>query len=524
MENVKPVAEPPGVLVDEKDTSVNSTETSKTIITFQKDDPENPYNWSRNKKLFILFTATMTLFNGTLASSLPANVTAPMSAAYGVDNTQGNPELALPISLFLVGYLFGPLVFGPLSELEGRRYVVQTAFAGYTIFTLACALAPNWASMLVFRLMAGIFASAPTAIGGGIMADIYADLTTRGRALTCFYSVSICGPLIAPTIAGYVSEVSWRWAFWVGLIVAGATIPPLAFLPETFGPTILARRAKKIRKDAQKTGSANGETYAAIELEAKGWRNLMSVVLVRPIHMLFTELIVAASSLYIALAYSIYYMFFQTYPIVFKGIYGMSTKISGFMYFPIAGGVFLGMAIFLLWDAYYTRCKKAGRAWAQKTEFSRLPLACIGGPLLVISLFWLGWTARPSISWISPMMAGVPFGAAQILISMSLTNYLGDCYGVYSASAMAIGSCLRNLAAAGLCLAAAPMYTALNVGWATTVLGIVSVFMCAIPFVFIRYGEYIREKSLFYQKLKKDEAISRGDLESDGDEAERNIR
>lgn len=47
MENVKPVTEPPGVLVDEKDTSVNSTETSKTIITFEKDDPENPYNWSR---------------------------------------------------------------------------------------------------------------------------------------------------------------------------------------------------------------------------------------------------------------------------------------------------------------------------------------------------------------------------------------------------------------------------------------------------------------------------------------------
>ncbi|RGP78330.1 hypothetical protein FLONG3_3466 [Fusarium longipes] len=514
MENNRPVTEPPGVLIDEKGT-VNLTEADRTILTFKTDDPENPYNWSSNKKLFIVFTATMTLFNGTLASSLPANVITPMSADYGVDNTQGNPELALPISLFLVGYLFGPLVFGPLSELQGRRYVVQAAFTGYTIFTLACALAPNWPSMLVFRLMAGIFASAPTAVGGGMMADIYADLITRGRALTCFYSVSICGPLIAPTIAGCVSEVSWRWAFWVGLIVAGVTVPPLAFLPETFGPTILARRAQKIRKEVQKTGKGNTETYAAIELEAKGWRNLMSVVLVRPIQMLFTELIVAASSLYIALAYSIYYMFFQTYPIVFKGIYGMSTKTSGLMYFPIAGGVFLGMIIFLLWDAHYTRSKKAGKIWAQKTEYSRLPLACIGGPLLVISLFWLGWTARPSISWISPMTAGVPFGAAQILISMSLTNYLGDCYGVYSASAMAIGSCLRNLIAAGLCLAAAPMYTALSVGWATTVLGIVSVFMCAIPFVFIRYGEYIREKSVFYQKLKKDLEKSRGDVESE---------
>ncbi|CAG1982132.1 unnamed protein product [Fusarium graminearum] len=515
MDNNQPVAQPLGVLVDEKNISIDSTETKRTILKFETDDPDSPYNWSSKKKLFIVFVATLLLFNGTLASSLPANVITPMSADYGINNTQGNPELALPISLFLVGYLFGPLVFGPLSELQGRKYVVQAAFAGYTIFTLACALAPNWASMLVFRLMSGIFASAPSVVGGGMMADIYSDLTIRGRAFTCFFAVSICGPLIAPTIAGYVSDVSWRWAFWVGLIVAGITVPPLVFLPETFGPTILERRAKKIRKNARATGQGNPETYAAIELEAKGWKNMMSVVLVRPVQMLFTELIVAATSLYIALAYSIYYMFFQTYPIVFKGIYGMSTKTSGLMYFPIIGGVFLGMIIFFLWDAYYTRCKKEGRTWAQRTEYSRLPLACIGGPLLVISLFWLGWTARPEISWISPMTAGVPFGATQILINMSLTNYLGDCYGVYSASAMAIGSCLRNLAAAGLCLAAAPMYTALNVGWATTILGIVSVFMCVIPFVFIRYGEYIREKSVFYQKLKKDMEKARGDIESE---------
>ncbi|KAG8670617.1 hypothetical protein FPOAC1_010046 [Fusarium poae] len=333
MENNTVVTQPLGVLVDEKNIPTNSTETNKTILTFNANDPENPYNWSSRKKLFIVFTATMLLFNGTLASSLPANVTAPMSADYGIDNTQGNPQLALPISLFLVGYLFGPLVFGPLSELQGRQYVVQAAFAGYTIFTLACALAPNWASMLVFRLMSGIFASAPTVVGGGMMADIYSDLTTRGRAFTCFFAVSICGPLIAPTIAGYVSEVSWRWAFWVGLIVAGVTFLPLVFLPETFGPTILERRAKKIRKEAQTTGNGNVETYAAIELEAKGWKNMMSVVLVRPVKMLFTELIVAASSLYIALAYSIYYMFFQTYPIVFKGIYVATIRrftVSGF--------------------------------------------------------------------------------------------------------------------------------------------------------------------------------------------------
>src|SRR4051794_31053038 len=115
----------------------------------------------------------------------------PMSADFGIDNTQGNPELALPISLFLVGYVFGPLLFGPLSELHGRKYVIQGAFVSYTIFTLACALAPNWTSMLVFRLFSGIFASAPGTLGGGIIADLYSDLHSRGRAIAYFYAASV---------------------------------------------------------------------------------------------------------------------------------------------------------------------------------------------------------------------------------------------------------------------------------------------------------------------------------------------
>ncbi|PNP73514.1 hypothetical protein FNYG_13108 [Fusarium nygamai] len=516
MEVSKAISDPePGSLILEKKTSFELQQTTRVIVTFDNNDPENPNNWSQAKKRFVVFTLTLTLFNSTLSSSLPANAMSPMAAEFGIDDTRGNPQLALPISLFLVGYVFGPLLFGPLSELQGRKYVLQAAFIVYILFTLACALAPNWPSMLVFRLMSGIVGSSPSTLGGGIIADIHSDLTQRGRALTYYYTASICAPLMAPTIAAYLAPISWRWAYWFSLIFAGVTIIPLAFLPETFGPTILARRAKKIRRSAVKAGQGNVETYAAIELEAKGWRNLMSVVLIRPLHMLFTELIVAATATYIALAYSVYYMFFQTYPIVFKGIYGMSNKKSSFMYLPIAGGICLGLVIFFLWDAYYRRCKKAGLTWAQENEYSRLPLACMGGPLLAISLFWAGWTAQSSISWVSPMIAGIPFGAAQLLISIALTTYLGDCYGVYSASAMAAGSCLRNLAGAGLCIAAAPMYTKLGVGWASTLLGVVSVFMCVIPFIFIRYGDTIRQRSKFYQRLKAEMESSQSEADSD---------
>jgi MFS family permease len=69
-----------------------------------------------------------------------------------------------------------------------------SSFIVFTLFTLACAVAPNWPSFLVFRLICGINASSPIAVVGGMYADIYNDPITRGRALAIFMAVSVNYP------------------------------------------------------------------------------------------------------------------------------------------------------------------------------------------------------------------------------------------------------------------------------------------------------------------------------------------
>ena len=56
---------------------------------------------------------------------------------------------------------------------------------------MACALAPSWPVLLIFRLLSGIFASAPIAVVTGILADIYQDSTTRGRSIAVYMTVRI---------------------------------------------------------------------------------------------------------------------------------------------------------------------------------------------------------------------------------------------------------------------------------------------------------------------------------------------
>jgi MFS family permease len=110
------------------------------------------------------------------------------------------------------------------------------------------------------------------------------------------------GPLAGPIASGYVSVVSWRWSYWILLIIAGATWPFLILMPETYGPVILKRKAKALRK---KTGDEN--ILAPTELLTIELRELIVVVLTRPVRMFFTEAIVTTSCLYLSVVYGIFY-------------------------------------------------------------------------------------------------------------------------------------------------------------------------------------------------------------------------
>ncbi|RDW85896.1 MFS general substrate transporter-10 [Coleophoma crateriformis] len=473
-----------------------SSITDKKVIHWEDEDPENPVNWPMWKKFFVVGTVMLVVLNSTMGSALPSNALPELLPYFHVGT--GTQEV-LPVSIYLVGYILGPLLFGPLSEQYGRRTIMLSTFFGYTVFALGSALAPTWAVFLFFRFICGVMASSPITVTGGIYADIYQDPISRGRAMAVFIGGTVFGPLLAPVISGFVSPVlGWKWTFWIGLIFAGVAWPFLLCLPETYGPIILQNRAAKLRKT---TGNPN--IIAPLDLEDKGFKQMATVVLTRPIRMFISEWIVLASCLYLSLAYAIFYMYFEAYPIIFEQIYGKNAGVSGLMFLPIGGGAILASLTFLWYDAMLHKAQKLNKPWTQKEESRRLPLACIGGPLYVVALFWLGWTARASIPYWVPMLAGVPFGIGFVLIFMALLNYLTDAYEIFAASSMAASSTCRSLAGASLPFAATPMYTRLGVAWASSLLGFLSLLMCAIPFIFLWKGDVLRENSKFCKFLKE---------------------
>lgn len=145
-------------------------------------------NVLQRKKIRIVAIGMLVVVNSTIGSALPSNAIPFISADFGIKSSYAQ---ILPISMYLIGYVLGPLLFGPLSETYGRRSIMRFTFLGFAIFTMACALSPNWAALLIFRLLTGVNASSPISIVGGVYADIYSDPVTRGRAMAMFMAVSV---------------------------------------------------------------------------------------------------------------------------------------------------------------------------------------------------------------------------------------------------------------------------------------------------------------------------------------------
>ncbi len=150
--------------------------------------------------------------------------------------------------------MLGPVLFGPLSESYGWKVIIVSTFTLFTLFTLACAVAPSWPALLVFRALVGVNASSAISVTGGVYADIYADPVTRGQAMALFMASTIFGPLMRPVISGFLAPVGWRWEFWAGLIIAGVSCVPIVVVPETYAPVIPARRARRLRDETEIEG------------------------------------------------------------------------------------------------------------------------------------------------------------------------------------------------------------------------------------------------------------------------------
>lgn len=120
----------------------------------------------------------------------------------------------------------------------------------------------------------------------------------------------------------------------------------------------------------------------------------------------------------------------------------------------------------------------------------RLPPAFFGAFCIPVCLFWFGWSARPSIHWIMPIIGSAFFSVGTFLLFNSVLNYLPDAYPEVAASVLAGNDFMRSSFGAGFPLFASAMYRNLGVNWASSTLAFLSIAFIPIPFVLFKVSSH----------------------------------
>ncbi|TKA42526.1 hypothetical protein B0A49_13206 [Cryomyces minteri] len=213
-------------------------------LDFAPGDIENPKNWSVARRCYITTVAVLLVVNATFASSSPSGCLEGIARELHVSLEAAG----LVITLFLLGYCAGPLVWAPLSEFYGRRWIFYITFIMYLAFNCLCAFANNFGALLVGRFLTGTFASAALSNAPGVLADIWGPIE-RGNAMALFSTMTFIGPALGPVISGFLElKENWRWNFYVVLWLGAATTVLMFTIPETLPSVVLLNKARRIRR------------------------------------------------------------------------------------------------------------------------------------------------------------------------------------------------------------------------------------------------------------------------------------
>ena len=326
------------------------------------------------------------------------------------------------LSIYILGFAFGPLIIAPMSEIYGRSILYNVGNVLFTVFTICTALSTNMGMMMAFRFLNGLAGAVPITIGSGSIADLM-PVEMRGRAMAAWALGPLLGPCIGPVAGGYlVRGADWRWVFWLIAILAGIiSVFTFFTLKETYAPLILQRKTERLRKE---TGNPN--LVSIFHDSSRTPAQLFKEAIIRPLSLLCTKLIIFLMAIYVAITYGILYLLFTTFSYVFTLNYGFDEGSNGLTFLPAGLGMMIGIVAFGAGSDIVV--KKRTAAGLPHTPEVRLSpsFTVTAGMLLPIGLFLYGWTTENSVHWIVPMIGVVIFacGLMGIMVRDSLPLYV----------------------------------------------------------------------------------------------------
>ncbi|GMM34481.1 Yhk8 protein [Saccharomycopsis crataegensis] len=455
-------------------------------VTFEgSEDSENIVaRMSYSRKILISVILAGAGFCVTMLSSVWSLSMDQMMAHFHVSR-----EVAtLGISLYIFGLGSGPVFLSPISEFYGRRIVYLSGLLLCFAFQFITCFANNFGAILFSRFVTGFFGSAFMSVAGGTYSDIFTKqeiyFPFQGFVLAPFLS-----PAVGAFLSGIVNEYSnFHWCFYFMLIFTGCMCVAVSTIPETYKPYLLKLKAQRM---CQETG--DDRYYAPLDKVPNSLLDTIVLSCRRPFGVLFLDPMMFTLCFYTGFTLSIIYMFFICLPYVLSTVYDFGVGAQGLCFLSFCVGMIATLPLNYYTHTVYEK-KVARNGGVSQPEMRFTPLK-YGVFFIPSGLMIIAWTSYRHVHWIGVLCGAATFGGGVSLVFSGVFTYTVDGYRLYSASALAANSFTRSLMAGIFPLFGYYVYRGLGVNWASFLMAMVGVVMMPMPFVFERYGPYLRSKS-----------------------------
>ncbi|EXF82153.1 major facilitator superfamily transporter [Colletotrichum fioriniae PJ7] len=461
-------------------------QSAEETLNVSNTQPHEPYTIfdKGQKRVIVSLVSIAATFSG-----FASNIYFPALPTIADDLNVSVELINLTVTTYLIFQGLAPSIWGPISDVKGRRVAYCCTFVVFLGACIGLAETKNYATLIILRCLQSTGSASTIAIGSGVISDI-TTRQERGGYMGVFQAGLLVPVAVGPVIGGALAgSLGWRSIFWFLAIYCAVFLAFLVLLlPETLRsvvdngtrtpkgflgkyPLIIYQRATQV--------SLHADTQTPKKAPAR------HVDITGPLRILFNKC-AAPIVLFLAVYYAVWQMSITAMSSLFKSRYGLSETHVGLTFIANGVGSMIGTLVTgKLLDLDYQRVKAKHDASNDREsntltssdanqefpiEKARLRLIPIFALLQCVSIAVFGWTINfpRQVHIAVPIISTFITGWTAVSIQSLVMTYLIDIFPDRSAAASASVNFARCLFAAGGTSFVMPMLSGIGVGWAFT--------------------------------------------------------
>ncbi|KAK8051539.1 MFS multidrug transporter [Apiospora rasikravindrae] len=480
------------------------------------------------KRVIVLSAAA-----GAFFSPLTAQIYFPALGMLAKDLNVSLTQINLTVTTYMIFQGITPMFIGSFADATGRRPAYLICFVIYIGANIGCALAPNYAALLVLRMLQSAGSSTTVALCQAVVSDIITS-AERGQYVGFAAVPTILAPALGPVIGGLISQfLGWRWIFWFLTILAGAFMIVYAlFMPETCRNIVgdgsqrphkayrtLWQLGKEALEDRRRTRNSSENVDLALHPTVSN-ASAKPALQVRKLNPFKSLTILFDKEMFLLLMYSSivfagFYAVATALPSQLARNYGFDNLMVGLMFLPLGGGSIFAAAVLgrlINWN-YQRHCLRLGLPFerSKQPDLAGFPIERarleIGVPLLALAsavLMGWGWCMQYKTHLAVPCVLLFLLGIGIIGFSNASNVLLVDVNPGHAGSATAANNLTRCLVGAAATAAINPMIDGIGDGWAFFIIGALCFAGAPMLLLIMKHGVRWRKEKVAKEQLKKE--------------------